>query len=206
MTRSEILDKAKECVCGQREQDYGKPEDNFATIADLWSTYKGTEFNAKDVAVMMSLMKIARIKTGTSTDDCFVDLAGYAACGGEIASFDKTETGASQLGGVVIGQARHPKRQLTVSVNTMYEFDRIRESIRKILDKEGRLTVYDVRRLLKRWGTNGCCIGYLDASMKDFLAYGWKKDTIIDYDTDRMGKYCIILPYPIKLDSNKEDI
>lgn len=69
MTRAEILDRAKECVCGQREQDYGKPEDNFAIIADLWSAYKGTEFNAKDVAVMMSLMKIARIKTGTSTDD-----------------------------------------------------------------------------------------------------------------------------------------
>lgn len=85
MTRSEILDKAKECVCGQREQDYGKPEDNFATIAALWSAYKDIEFSAEDVSVMMALMKIARIKSGTSTDDCFVDLAGYAACGGEIA-------------------------------------------------------------------------------------------------------------------------
>lgn len=91
MTRAEILDKAKDCVCGQREQDYGKPEDNFATIAALWSAYKGTEFSAEDVAVMMALMKIARIKTGTATDDCFVDLAGYAACGGEIASADKDD-------------------------------------------------------------------------------------------------------------------
>lgn len=89
MTRAEILDKAKECVCGQREQDYGKPEDNFATIAALWGAYKDTEFSARDVAVMMALMKIARIKTGTATDDCFVDLAGYAACGGEIESADK---------------------------------------------------------------------------------------------------------------------
>lgn len=84
MTRAEILDKAKECVCGQREQDYGKPEDNFQVIADLWSVYKGTPFTASDVSMMMALMKIARIKTGASTDDCFVDLAGYAACGGEI--------------------------------------------------------------------------------------------------------------------------
>lgn len=205
MTRAEILDKAKECVCGQREQDYGKPEDNFATIANLWSAYKGTEFNAKDVAVMMSLMKIARIKTGTSTNDCFVDLAGYAACGGEIASFDKTETGASQLGGVVIGQAKHPKQQLYVRVNTWYEFERLRESIHKILDREGRLTVHDVERLLKWWGTNGSCICYLNRSMTDSSAYGWKKGTIIDYDTDSQGRNCIILPYPIKLD-NKEDI
>ena len=39
MSRAEILDKAKECVCGQREQDYGKPEDSFAMIAALWKPY-----------------------------------------------------------------------------------------------------------------------------------------------------------------------
>lgn len=85
MNRNDILDKARECVCGQRQNDYGKPEDNFQAIADLWGVYKDTDFSAKDVAVMMALMKIARIKTGTGTEDCFVDLAGYAACGGEIA-------------------------------------------------------------------------------------------------------------------------
>ena len=37
-----------------------------------------------DVAMMMSLMKIARIKNGGGSGDSFVDLAGYAACGGEI--------------------------------------------------------------------------------------------------------------------------
>lgn len=38
-TAGRILDKAKECVCGQREQDYGKPEDSFAMIAALWKPY-----------------------------------------------------------------------------------------------------------------------------------------------------------------------
>ena len=28
MNRSETLDKAKACVCGQRENEYGSPEDN----------------------------------------------------------------------------------------------------------------------------------------------------------------------------------
>ena len=37
MKRAEILDKAKQCVCGQREKEYGSPEDNFLTIAKLWS-------------------------------------------------------------------------------------------------------------------------------------------------------------------------
>lgn len=86
MTRAEILDKAKECVCGQRELDYGTPEDNFRTIANLWTAYKLVNFTPQDVAMMMALLKIARIKSGTGTDDSFVDLAGYAACGGEIAS------------------------------------------------------------------------------------------------------------------------
>ena len=90
MTRPEILDKAKECVCGQREQDYGSPENNFETIAKLWNDYIGfvaedDMLTAKDVAMMMALLKIARIRTGTATADSFVDLAGYAACGGEIA-------------------------------------------------------------------------------------------------------------------------
>ena len=39
MTRSETLDKAKACVCGQRENEYGSPEDNFTAIAGFWSVY-----------------------------------------------------------------------------------------------------------------------------------------------------------------------
>lgn len=85
MLRPEILDKAKECVCGQREHDYGTPEYNFRMIAELWNAYLGDRvFTAKDVAMMMALLKIARIRFGNATEDSFVDLAGYAACGGEI--------------------------------------------------------------------------------------------------------------------------
>jgi len=89
MTRAETLDKAKKCVCGQRETDYGSPEDNFLTIAKLWSAYKNVDFSAIDVAMMMALLKIARIRTGIATEDSFVDLAGYAACGAEIASTNR---------------------------------------------------------------------------------------------------------------------
>ena len=84
MNRANTLEKAKEIVCGHRENEYGSPEDNFKTIADFWSVYKGVEFTANDVAMMMALLKIARIRTGTATDDSYVDLAGYAACGSEI--------------------------------------------------------------------------------------------------------------------------
>lgn len=89
-TRADILDQAKKCVCGQREQDYGTPESNFQLIADLWNGYLGfmdhpqDQIRATDVAMMMALLKIARIRNGGGSGDSFVDLAGYAACGGEI--------------------------------------------------------------------------------------------------------------------------
>jgi hypothetical protein len=87
--RHQILQKADECVNGSREQDYGSPENNFQLIADLWNSYisnPSVRLEPVDVAMMMSLLKIARIRNGGGSGDSFVDLAGYAACGGEIAA------------------------------------------------------------------------------------------------------------------------
>ena len=95
MMREKILEAAKGCVCGQREEDYGAPEDNFKVIAALWEPYirarcvrPGTDvcIEPVDVAMLMALLKIGRIASGTGTADSYVDLAGYAACGGEIAA------------------------------------------------------------------------------------------------------------------------
>lgn len=84
MRRTDILTAAQVCVCGEREQDYGSPESNFSRIAEFWSTYLGFPIDAKDVAAMLALLKIARIASGHAKADNWVDLAGYAACGGEI--------------------------------------------------------------------------------------------------------------------------
>lgn len=93
MKREEILNQAQRCVCGDREQDYGSPENNFQTIAELWSVYLGKlpkDANGvpwlvpADVAAMLALLKIARIAGGGAKTDNWVDLAGYAACGGEL--------------------------------------------------------------------------------------------------------------------------
>ena len=91
LTRADILHAAEKCVCGQREQDYGTPEDNFKTIAELWEAYLNkactrgvnVRVEAKDVAAMMALLKIARIAAGGGKADSWIDLAGYAACGAE---------------------------------------------------------------------------------------------------------------------------
>ena len=91
MNKSEILKTAENIVNGDREKQYGKAEDNFNTIANLWADYlsvkvEPTDIEPKDVAAMLALLKIARIATGHAKDDNWVDLAGYAACGGEIES------------------------------------------------------------------------------------------------------------------------
>lgn len=93
MTRDELLNAAKQCVCHDRNNQYGSPEDNFKTIAYLWTNYLnagnalrgvGICLRAKDVAAMMILLKVARVATGSGSQDNWIDLAGYAACGGEI--------------------------------------------------------------------------------------------------------------------------
>ena len=90
MKREEILDTAKRCVCGEREQDYGSTEKNFELIAGLWADYlQGIGVNLDflephDVAAMLALLKIARIASGHAKADNWIDLAGYAACGGEL--------------------------------------------------------------------------------------------------------------------------
>ena len=87
MTRTEILATAEKMVNGDRQTDYGTPENNFQTIASLWDIYLSTMTNrltGKDVAAMLALLKIARIASGHAKLDNWIDLAGYAACGGEI--------------------------------------------------------------------------------------------------------------------------
>lgn len=98
-TRARVLELARGCVCSDRDEQYGLPENNFALIAAFWGLYLEEKLQlteiaikAEDVAMMMALLKIARCTTGQVKLDNYVDLAGYAACGGEIAM--KKEAGA----------------------------------------------------------------------------------------------------------------
>lgn len=91
-TRESILADAKRCVCGDRDQDYGSPENSFAVIGKLWGIYLEEKclrdgritILPEDTAALMCLFKTARVATGHGKADNWVDLAGYAACGGEI--------------------------------------------------------------------------------------------------------------------------
>ncbi len=82
--REEILQKAIQCVTVDRQATHGKPENSFADIAHLWSWWKGIEFTHHDVAVMMGLMKTARIKANPDHEDSYVDNCGYYSLAAEL--------------------------------------------------------------------------------------------------------------------------
>lgn len=92
MTRKEILEAAEKCICGQREEDYGTPENSFGLIAELWTPIIRSCMPPdsdicvlpEHVALMMALLKVARLIANPGHGDGWVDLAGYAACGGEL--------------------------------------------------------------------------------------------------------------------------
>ena len=89
--REKILEEAIGYVTRDRNREYDEPENNFAMIAMVLNSlyrYKLAEdqsFEPHDVATIASAIKLARIMANPSKRDNWVDLAGYAACGGEVA-------------------------------------------------------------------------------------------------------------------------
>lgn len=89
MTRSEILSSAADCVLRDRAATHGEPEDGFEAIEAVWQALdmaRGKRSRAaSDVALYLAGLKLVRAATNPEHSDNWVDLAGYAACGGEIA-------------------------------------------------------------------------------------------------------------------------
>lgn len=94
LTRKSVLDQAAAVVLKNREAQYGSPEDSFGTIAEFWTTFlrrrgvlaEGKALTSAEVAALMALLKLARIGETIDHSDSIVDLAGYAACLGELSS------------------------------------------------------------------------------------------------------------------------
>lgn len=88
--RADILDKAKQTVCHDRQDQYGEPESSFHTIQLFWSDYILEKYKTmiplteEDVAQMMVLQKMARQITGKGKMDNYVDQTGYSAIAGEL--------------------------------------------------------------------------------------------------------------------------
>jgi len=87
-TAAELLRAAADLVEGARADDYGDALTNFTDIADAWSLFMDHKFVASDVAIMMSLLKVMRMKNGVSKDDNFIDGAAYLALAGQLSKLD----------------------------------------------------------------------------------------------------------------------
>ncbi len=85
-SRSEILKAADRAVTVDRAATHGDAERNFGLIAAYWSAHLDADVTPADVAVMMALLKLARIKSNFGNADNWLDGCGYLACGGEIAT------------------------------------------------------------------------------------------------------------------------
>jgi hypothetical protein len=81
--RSLVLAEAMDLINGERQANYGTPQDNFGCIAGLWSAYLDYPVSPADVCHMMALLKIARLRNGQHRDSS-VDGAGYLALGYEV--------------------------------------------------------------------------------------------------------------------------
>lgn len=86
MNREEMLKECIEIVTKHRQSTYGTPEDNFARIAAVWSIYLKQELKPHDVANMMIPLKVIRSQNKPEKEDNWLDMAGYAACGVEVAT------------------------------------------------------------------------------------------------------------------------
>lgn len=85
MNRADILDTAKEYVTKDRAATHGDAERNFGLIAAYWSAHLNRNISPHDVAVMMTLLKLARAKSNPKHVDNWIDGCGYLALGGEAA-------------------------------------------------------------------------------------------------------------------------
>jgi hypothetical protein len=85
VNRADILDTAKDYVTKDRAATHGDAERNFGLIAAYWSAHLNRNISPHDVAVMMTLLKLARAKSNPKHADNWIDGCGYLALGGEAA-------------------------------------------------------------------------------------------------------------------------
>lgn len=109
IARKEVLDAAAKAVLQDRNASYGSPESNFQDIADVWNWFLSDKIapgtiEKMDVANMMILMKMARLKYNPNHRDSKVDVAGYAACAAECETKSSIQTTKGETPTDIINQ------------------------------------------------------------------------------------------------------
>lgn len=90
VNRADILSCASACVLRDRAAIHGRAENGFDAIAQVWAALDQARGDrprsGADVALYLAGLKLIRAATNPAHADNWIDLAGYAACGGEIAT------------------------------------------------------------------------------------------------------------------------
>ena len=84
MTREEVLELAGDLTSAVRDEVYGDPLTNHERIAELWSAILNTDITREEVVLCMIAVKMSRLCRSPEHADSWVDIAGYAAIGGEM--------------------------------------------------------------------------------------------------------------------------
>jgi hypothetical protein len=83
--RAAVLDAARVAVLKDRAATHGALENSFGQLARVWSVRLGLTISPAQVALMLVDLKVTRAFGNPGHADNWVDIAGYAACGGELA-------------------------------------------------------------------------------------------------------------------------
>lgn len=84
MSRADVLEAAFQAVTRDRAATHGAVEDSFGQIAALWSVRLGVTITPAQVSILLIDLKTVRAWGNPVHADNWTDMAGYAACGGEL--------------------------------------------------------------------------------------------------------------------------
>lgn len=84
--RTQLLIDANAAIGGDRQRDYGPVVAGFDRIAAMWSAILGVTVTAEQYAMCQVATKIGRLAESPNHRDSWLDVAGYAALGAEVAN------------------------------------------------------------------------------------------------------------------------
>ena len=97
MTPADLLTQASQLVSETRAATHGDAPRNHWNIAALWNAFLSIRpepadpLAPRDVALMMTLLKIARTQLGDHNTDDYIDAAGYVAIAQAIGGISEIE-------------------------------------------------------------------------------------------------------------------
>ena len=116
-----ILEEANSLISKDRHNDHGPADKSFERIAKFWSLLLDTPVNPHQVAQCMIALKLSRINHSSVNNDNWIDIAGYAALGGEIAQHFEVVSTAMGIDDLLT-QARAPNEFFDEQLDMFQEY------------------------------------------------------------------------------------